>query len=60
MMLFEKLGLASGSELNRDKSFVVFLGPWRPDEEPTVCGIRVVKAAQKIFGLFFDNKAIPF
>ena len=57
LILFELFGLASGSVINFEKSFILFLGPWKPDSE-YICGIRVTNVPEKIYGIYFDNKGV--
>ena len=57
LILFELFGLASGSVINFEKSFIMFLGPWKPDSK-YICGIRVTNVPEKIYGIYFDNKRV--
>ena len=57
LLFFELFGLASGSLVNFDKSFIIFLGPWKPKED-SFCGISVAREPVKIFGIYFDQGGI--
>ena len=57
LILFKLFRLASGSVTNLEKSFVMFLGPWKPDADQ-LYGIRDTTNAEKNYGIFFNNLGV--
>ena len=57
-MAFDFFGAASGSRINKDKCFIIFVGLWRPKNIDYVCGIRVVSSAQRIYGIYFTETGV--